>query len=162
MLNVTAVSPQTAGYITVWPFGIDKTDTSNLNFQAGQNIPNTVIVPVGTGGKIQLFNGSWGTVHLIVDVTGYTLAGATIAPPNPVTAPTVTSATTTSLTLHWTNPTSADLTGVMIRRVQGNTPPVSPTAGVLVADATTPSTTVTNADFRAGGWGQSRCRRSRL
>jgi hypothetical protein len=37
----------------VWPFGIGKTNTSNLNFQAGQNIPNTVIVPVGTGGKIQ-------------------------------------------------------------------------------------------------------------
>src|SRR5664279_1104577 len=53
VLNVTVVSPQTAGYITVWPFGIEKTNTSNLNFQAGQNIPNTVIVPVGTGGKIQ-------------------------------------------------------------------------------------------------------------
>src|SRR5664279_1680148 len=75
VLNVTAVSPQTAGYITVWPFGIDKTDTSNLNFQAGQNIPNTVIVPVGTDGKVQLFNGSFGTTHLLVDVTGYTLAG---------------------------------------------------------------------------------------
>jgi hypothetical protein len=75
VLNVTVVSPQTAGYITVWPFGIDKTNTSNLNFQAGQNIPNTVIVPVGTGGKIQLFNGSAGSAHLLVDVTGYTLTG---------------------------------------------------------------------------------------
>src|SRR5664279_5339893 len=75
VLNVTVVSPQSAGYITVWPSGIDKTNTSNLNFQAGQNIPNTVIVPVGADGKIQLFNGSWGTTHLLVDVTGYTLAG---------------------------------------------------------------------------------------
>jgi len=32
-------------------------------------------VPVGADGKIQLFNGSSGTVHLVVDVTGYTLAG---------------------------------------------------------------------------------------
>ena len=85
VLNVTVVSPQTAGYITVWPFGIDKTNTSNLNFQAGQNIPNTVIVPVGTGGKIQLFNGSSGTAHLLVDVTGYTLA-SDITAPRPVWA----------------------------------------------------------------------------
>src|SRR5664279_2029119 len=80
VLNVTVVSPQAAGYITVWPFGIDRTNTSNLNFQAGQNIPNTVIVPVGTGGKIQLFNGSFGTTHLLVDVTGYTLAGTPVDP----------------------------------------------------------------------------------
>src|SRR5664279_1707860 len=69
--DTTVTFNTTAGYITVWPFGIDKTNTSNLNFQAGQNIPNTVIVPVGTGGKIQLFNGSAGTAHLLVDVTGY-------------------------------------------------------------------------------------------
>jgi len=62
VLNVTVVSPQNAGYLTVWPSGIDRTPNSNLNFQAGQNIPNTVIVPVGADGKIQLFNGSWGTV----------------------------------------------------------------------------------------------------
>src|SRR5664279_92657 len=75
VLNVTVVSPQAAGYLTVWPSGIGRTDTSNLNFQAGQNIPNTVIVPVGSDGRIQLFNGSAGTVHVLVDVTGYTLAG---------------------------------------------------------------------------------------
>src|SRR5664279_1223805 len=76
VLNVTAVAPQAAGFITVWPAGIAWPGTSNLNFQAGQDIPNTVIVPVGTDGKIQLFNGSGGAVHLVVDVTGYTLAGA--------------------------------------------------------------------------------------
>src|SRR5664279_1166301 len=79
VLNVTAVAPQAAGFITVWPAGIAWPGTSNLNFQAGQDIPNTVIVPVGTDGKIQLFNGSGGAVHLVVDVTGYTLAGAPTA-----------------------------------------------------------------------------------
>jgi hypothetical protein len=68
LLNVTAVSPQTAGFVTVWPSGIAQTATSNLNFQAGQSIPNTVIVPVGADGKIKLFNGSAGTVQLLVDV----------------------------------------------------------------------------------------------
>src|SRR5664279_5706164 len=79
LLNVTAVAPRKAGFITVWPTGITRTGTSNLNFQAGHDIPNTVIVPVGTDGKIQLFNGSAGTVQLVVDVTGYTLAGTPTA-----------------------------------------------------------------------------------
>ncbi|HEY4993345.1 MAG TPA: hypothetical protein VII33_14820 [Nakamurella sp.] len=34
-------------------------------------------MPVGTDGKVQLFNGSSGAVDLIVDIRGYTLAGAT-------------------------------------------------------------------------------------
>ena len=71
VLNVTAVSPAKAGYVTVWPSGIPRTGTSNLNFRAGQTIPNTVVVPVGADGKIQLYNGSTGTVHLLVDVSGY-------------------------------------------------------------------------------------------
>jgi hypothetical protein len=76
VLTLTVMSPQqAAGYITVWPSGIDYTDTSNLNCQAGQHIPNSVIIPMGQDGNLQLFNGSAGTVHLLVDVTGYTLGG---------------------------------------------------------------------------------------
>ena len=51
--------------------GIPRTGTSNLNFRAGQTIPNTVVVPVGMDGKIQLYNGSTGKFHLLVDVSGY-------------------------------------------------------------------------------------------
>ena len=55
--------------------GTPRPQTSNLNLQAGQNIPNLVIVPVGPDGKIQLYNGSGGTVQLIADVAGYILSG---------------------------------------------------------------------------------------
>ena len=75
IVNVTVADPTAAGYITVWPSGAPRQQTSNLNFQAGQNIPNLVIVPVGADGKIQLFNGSGGTVQLIADVAGYILGG---------------------------------------------------------------------------------------
>ena len=34
VLTVTAVSPQAAGYLTVWPSGSTRTTTSNLNFPA--------------------------------------------------------------------------------------------------------------------------------
>ena len=71
VVNVTAVNPTSSGYITVWPSGTTRQQTSNLNFQAGQNIPNLVVVPVGADGQIQLFNGSSGTVQLLADVTGY-------------------------------------------------------------------------------------------
>ena len=121
------------------------------DLQVGQSIANTVIVPVGADGRIQLFNGSFGYVQLIVDVTGYTLARDTdITPPGPVTAPTVTQATTTSLALHWVNPADADLTGVTIRRAEGSIAPLSPTAGVLVADVPTPQAAVTDTGLTAG------------
>ena len=76
-MTVTAVSPQDSGYLTVWPSGTTRPGTSNLNFLAGRDIAATVVVPVGTDGKVQLFNGSYGAVDLIVDIGGYTLAGAT-------------------------------------------------------------------------------------
>ena len=81
VLNVTAVFPTNAGYLTVWPAGIARTTTSNLNFQAGQTIPNTVIVPVGaldSAGRVSIFNGSAGPMDLVVDVAGYILIGAAV------------------------------------------------------------------------------------
>ena len=73
--TVTAVGPRQPGYVTVWPSLTVRPGTSNQNFQAGQNIATTVVVSLGVDEKIQLFNGSDGSVDLLVDVTGYTLAG---------------------------------------------------------------------------------------
>ena len=44
------------------------------------------------------------------------------------------SSTDSSVALHWTNPTDADFTGVMIRRALGTTPPATVTDGDLVRD----------------------------
>ena len=77
LVNVTVVWPWFAGYLTVWPSDTSRPDTSNLNFDAaGQTVANTSIVSVGPDGKIQLFNGSFGSLQVIVDITGYTLASA--------------------------------------------------------------------------------------
>jgi hypothetical protein len=75
LATVTVVAPEQAGYITVWPSAAVRPDASNLNFQAGQTIANMVLIRVGDQGGIQLFNGSSGTVQLIVDVTGYVRSG---------------------------------------------------------------------------------------
>ncbi len=46
---------------------------ANLNFLAGQTVPNLVIAPVGADGKIALYNGASGSVQLVADVAGYFL-----------------------------------------------------------------------------------------
>ena len=79
-INVTAVSPSAPGFISAWPSGSAQPNTSILNFTAGQTTPNMVVLPVGTDGKIKLFNGSPGTVQLLGDVTGYFVGGTPTAP----------------------------------------------------------------------------------
>jgi Tol biopolymer transport system component len=70
VLNVTATEARDAGFVTVFPGGAARPLASNLNLQrVGQTIPNLVIVPVGSGGTVNLFT-QRGT-HLIADVAGY-------------------------------------------------------------------------------------------
>lgn len=73
VLNVTAVSPSAAGYLTVFPCGAGSPPTaSNLNFAAGDVIPNLVIAKVGAGGKVCFFSSA--TTDLLVDISGQFLA----------------------------------------------------------------------------------------
>ncbi|MER5641825.1 N-acetylmuramoyl-L-alanine amidase [Kitasatospora sp. NPDC002227] len=75
ILNVTAVQPTTGGFVTVYPNGQPRPVTSNLNFTAGQIIPNLVVVPV-VNGKVNFFN-QGGYVDLVADITGYYSPGST-------------------------------------------------------------------------------------
>jgi hypothetical protein len=70
VMNVTAIAPQKSGYLTVYPYGKARPVASNLNFAAGQTVPNLVTVPV-SGGKVSIYNGSAGTVQLIADFSGF-------------------------------------------------------------------------------------------
>ncbi|MEU7725796.1 hypothetical protein AB0B78_11205 [Streptomyces sp. NPDC040724] len=70
-LNVTITAPRDSGHLTVFPSGQQAPITSNLNFTAGQTVANSVIVPVGPDGRINIRNGSWSPTDVIVDVTGY-------------------------------------------------------------------------------------------
>ena len=74
-VNVTVTAPTGSGYVTVFADGRSRPSASNLNFTTGKTIPNLVIAPVGSDGKIALYNGSSGTVQLVGDVAGYYLAG---------------------------------------------------------------------------------------
>jgi hypothetical protein len=69
VLNVTADGPVAAGFLTVFPGGAAQPPTSNVNYLAGQSIPNAVIVGLGPTGTVDIFTSS--TSHVIVDVVGY-------------------------------------------------------------------------------------------
>jgi hypothetical protein len=75
VLNVTVTQPVASGYLTAHPDGGPIPTASNLNFGSNQTVPNLAVVPVGADGKVSLFNGSTGTVHLLADISGYFLAG---------------------------------------------------------------------------------------
>lgn len=79
VLNLTASQPSAGGFITAYPTGANRPDVSNLNFVAGQTVPNLAVVPLGTGGQVDLFNGSSGTVQLLADVFGYFVGGTPTA-----------------------------------------------------------------------------------
>lgn len=80
VLNVTVTDPQAAGYLTAYPAGTSRPTASNVNFVAGQTIPNLVTVKVGSNGQVTLFNGAPGRTQVVADVVGYTTGGsATVA-----------------------------------------------------------------------------------
>jgi hypothetical protein len=80
VLNVTVTEPTAPGFVRVYADGATMPDSSNLNYVAGQTVPNLVITPVSPDGKVALYNGSPGTVQLIADVSGYYNFGAPTVP----------------------------------------------------------------------------------
>jgi hypothetical protein len=77
-LNVTATNPAAAGFVTVWPCGVGQPVASNLNYVAGQNVPNLTMSRLGTGGKVCFF--SLVATDLVADVSGFFPAGSNYKP----------------------------------------------------------------------------------
>jgi len=69
-MNVTATDGTASSYLTVFPTGVSRPTASNLNFVAGQTIPNMVIVPIGDGGTVSVYNSN-GSTDVVVDVLGW-------------------------------------------------------------------------------------------
>ena len=70
LLNVTAVTPTTSTFVTVYPSGGDMPLASNLNAAAGEVVPNMVVGRLGSDGAVAIFNNS-GNIDLVADVMGY-------------------------------------------------------------------------------------------
>jgi subtilisin family serine protease len=70
-LNVTAIgisSSSYGGYLTVYPCD-SRPNASNLNFVAGQTVPNAVIAPVSSRGTVCFY--VYGIADIVVDANGY-------------------------------------------------------------------------------------------
>ncbi len=70
VLNVTVTEPTTSSHLTVYPTGEARPLASNLNYVAGQTVPNLVHVKLGHQGRVSLFHPA-GYAHLVVDVSGW-------------------------------------------------------------------------------------------
>ncbi len=67
----------------MFPTGAPRPTASNLNFVAGETVPNLVVAKIGVGGKVSLFNRFGGT-HLIADVAGWFPEASGLQPMSPV------------------------------------------------------------------------------
>ena len=69
-VNITAVNPQVAGFLTTWDGTTTVPAVSNVNFQAEHDAAGSIVVPVNPDGSISIYNGSFGNVDLVVDLDG--------------------------------------------------------------------------------------------
>jgi hypothetical protein len=72
-VNLTAVGPAGAGFLSLYPGNGIASTTSSLNFSAGQTRGNNAVVLLATDGtgRLGVRNGSAGTVHFVLDINGY-------------------------------------------------------------------------------------------
>ncbi|MHB8263148.1 MAG: WD40/YVTN/BNR-like repeat-containing protein [Acidimicrobiales bacterium] len=74
--NLTAVGPRDAGYLTVFPAGSTRPIISDVNFSAGEHpTANLTVAELGVNNAWNIYNGSAGTVNVLVDVAGYYVGG---------------------------------------------------------------------------------------
>jgi len=70
VLNVTATEPTAPGFVTAWPAGQPRPLASTLNFAPGDNVANLVMVGLGPGGTLSLYQFG-GSTHVVADVVGF-------------------------------------------------------------------------------------------
>ena len=66
-LNVTATAPEGDGFLTVWPCGDARPDTSTVNYHVGETSPNGITVSAAGGSVCYASNVP---THVIIDSTG--------------------------------------------------------------------------------------------
>jgi hypothetical protein len=69
-INVTAVNPYATGFLTVYPRGATMPNASNVNYTLGNTVPNLVMVPLDSNGRITIAN-SAATTDVLADVVAY-------------------------------------------------------------------------------------------
>lgn len=68
-LNVTATGSSQPGYLTVYPCDAERPETSNVNYAAGQSIPNLVTTKLAADGSVCIY--SLASVDVVVDLAAW-------------------------------------------------------------------------------------------
>ena len=69
VLNLTVVGPSADAFATAFPCGQPVPTASNVNYRAGTDIANAVIVKLDATGKACIY--TFAATHLLADVNGY-------------------------------------------------------------------------------------------
>jgi hypothetical protein len=70
ILNVTVADATLESDLIVYPGDATQPVASDLNFLAGETVPNLVVVKLSATGTIKIYN-PFGSTNVIVDVVGY-------------------------------------------------------------------------------------------
>lgn len=73
VMNVTVADPTAGGFVTVYPCEVARPVVSNLNFVAGQTVPNLVTVSLGSDAHVCFYSNV--PTHLLSDLAGWYQAG---------------------------------------------------------------------------------------
>lgn len=79
-LNLQAVTPAAAGYLTLHAAGTTRPSTSNLNFTAGKSISTLAVAPISATGEVTIYNSSNAALRVIGDIAGYFRTGVQTDP----------------------------------------------------------------------------------
>lgn len=74
-LNITVTNSDLPGYVTLWPAGASRPNSSTVNFVAGEVRANATVSKVGALGAVSIFS-SGGCPHVVVDLVGWFAGGA--------------------------------------------------------------------------------------
>ncbi|OLR93135.1 hypothetical protein [Actinokineospora bangkokensis] len=85
VMNLTGLNATQGSFVTAWPNGATRPTASSLNLVPNQVAPNLVVVPIGTGRTVNLYNLA-GSVDVVADLAGYfdPTAGAQFFPVDPI------------------------------------------------------------------------------
>jgi hypothetical protein len=111
VINFTVDRPTEWSFLTVWPSGEARPDTSNLNWNtANETRANVSTVRLGANGALDIYN-AFGTTDVLADINGYYTEGNFVTiPPTSSSTTTPESSSTSSSTPDTSSSTSSTVT----------------------------------------------------
>jgi hypothetical protein len=156
VLNVTATNTTAASFFTVYPAGGAQPTASDVNWSAGQIVPNLTVATLSSTGAVDVYNHA-GSADLVIDAFGYfsyfttpvVVAKATNTSIVETTGTSSVSAVVTSTALTYPDPVQFTESGAACGTFTGGVTSISG-GSVTASGGTTPSTVTYTAGSSVG------------